>query len=84
VKKEKDLALQYLTTISCSVVGNRTQEKDGYIANILGYLKPKKLNKPQLKDFNKKNLEPKKIIKEQRLLTEDNLLDIGSDVAPSL
>ena len=63
---------------SCSVVGNRTQEKDGYIANILGYLKPKKLNKPQLKDFNKKNIEPKKIIKEQRLLTEDNLLDIGS------
>ena len=52
---------------SCSVVGNRTQEKDGYIANILGYLKPKKLNKPQLKDFNKKNIEPKKIIKEQRL-----------------
>ena len=69
---------------SCSVVGNRTQEKDGYIANILGYLKPKKLNKPQLKDFNKKNIEPKKIIKEQRLLTEDNLLDIGSEVEPTL
>ena len=68
---------------SCSVVSNRTQEKDGYIANILGYQKPKKLNKPQIKDFNKKNIEPKKIIKEQRLLTEDNLLDIGSDVAPS-
>ena len=68
---------------SCSVVGNRTQEKDGYIANILGYLKPKKLNKPQLKDFNKKNIEPKKIIKEQRLLTEDNLLDIGSEVEPT-
>ena len=68
---------------SCSVVGNRTQERDGYIANILGYLIPKKLNKPQLKDFNKKNIEPKKIIKEQRLFTEDNLLDIGSDVAPS-
>ena len=58
---------------SCSVVGNRTQEKDGYIAKILGYLKPKKLNKPQLKDFNKKNIAPKKLIKEQRLLTEDNL-----------
>ena len=68
---------------SCLVVGNRTQEKDGYIANILGYLKPKKLNKPQLKDFNKKNIEPKKIIKEQRLVTEDNLLDIGSDVTPT-
>jgi large subunit ribosomal protein L3 len=68
---------------SCSVVGNRTQERDGYVANILGYLKPKKLNNPQLKDFNKKNIDPKKIIKEQRLLTEDNLLDIGSEVVPS-
>ena len=68
---------------SCSVVGNRTQQRDGYIANILGYLKPKKLNKPQLKDFNKKNIEPKKIIKEQRLLNEDDLLDIGSNVEPN-
>ena len=68
---------------SCSVIGNRTQEKDGYIANILGFLKPKKLNKPQLKDFNKKNIEPKKIIKEQRLTTEDKLLNIGSDVEPT-
>ena len=68
---------------SCSVVGNRTQQRDGYIANILGYLKPKKLNKPQLKDFNKKNIEPKKIIKEQRLINEDDLLDIGSNVEPN-
>ena len=79
----KRLSATVLDYNSCSVVGNRTQERDGYIANILGYLIPKKLNKPQLKDFNKKNIEPKKIIKEQRLLTEDNLLDIGSDVAPS-
>ena len=68
---------------SCTVVGNRTQEKDGYIANIIGLLKPKKINKPQLKDFNKKNIEPKKIIKEHRLSTDTNLLDIGSDVLPA-
>ncbi len=68
---------------SCTVVGNRTQEKDGYIANIIGFLKPKKLNKPQLKDFNKKNIEPKKVIKEHRLSSEDSLLDVGSDVSPS-
>ena len=37
---------------SCSVVGNRTIDKDGYLANIIGFLKPKKLNKPQLKEFN--------------------------------
>tara|TARA_B100000965_G_scaffold117825_1_gene97248 strand:- start:3348 stop:3953 length:606 start_codon:yes stop_codon:yes gene_type:complete len=68
---------------SCTVIGNRTQEKDGYIANIFGFLKPKKLNKPQLKDFNKKNIEPKKVIKEQRLFSEESLLDIGSDVKPT-
>jgi len=28
---------------SCMVVGNRTEDKDGYIANIIGYLKPKKI-----------------------------------------
>ncbi len=68
---------------SCTVVGNRTEEKDGYSANIIGYLKPKKLNNPQLKDFNKKNIEPRKIVKEQRLETNENLLQIGSEVFPT-
>jgi large subunit ribosomal protein L3 len=68
---------------TCTVVGNRTEDRDGYIANILGFLKPKKLNKPQLKDFNKKNIEPKRVIKEQRLTSPDDLLEIGSDVSPS-
>ena len=40
---------------SCTVVGNRTIDRDGYLANIIGFLKPKKLNKPQLKEFNKFN-----------------------------
>jgi len=68
---------------TCTVVGNRTEDKDGFIANILGFLKPKKLNKPQLKDFNKKNIEPKRVIKEQRLVSSEDLLEIGSDVLPS-
>jgi len=67
---------------TCSVVGNRTEEKDGYTANILGFLKPKKLNKPQLKDFNKKNIEPKSIIKEERLNSSEDLLEVGSEVSP--
>tara|TARA_Y100000768_G_scaffold370828_1_gene336967 strand:- start:1790 stop:2395 length:606 start_codon:yes stop_codon:yes gene_type:complete len=67
---------------TCTIVGNRTEEKDGYIANIIGFLKPKKLNKPQLKDFNKKNIDPKKIIKEHRLISEENLLEVGSEVDP--
>ena len=67
---------------SCTVVGNRTEDKDGYTANILGFLKPKKLNKPQLKEFNKKNIEPKRIIKEERLSSSEDLLEVGSEVSP--
>ena len=67
---------------TCTVVGIRTEDKDGYIANILGFLKPKKLNKPQLKDFNKKNIEPKRIIKEERLSSSEDLLEVGSEVSP--
>ena len=68
---------------SCIVVGNRTIDRDGYLANIIGFLKPKKLNKPQLKEFNKLNLEPKKIIKEQRIKSEVDLLEIGSLIDPN-
>ena len=67
---------------TCTVVGNRTEDKDGYLANILGFKKPKKLKKPQLKDFNKKNIEPKSIIKEERLSSSEDLLEIGSEVSP--
>jgi len=67
---------------TCTVVGNRTEDKDGYSANILGFLKPKKLNKPQLKDFNKKNIEPKRIIKEERLISSEDLLEVGSEISP--
>ena len=67
---------------TCTIVGNRTEDKDGYTANILGFLKPKKLNKPQLKDFNKKNIEPKRILKEERLNSSEDLLEVGSEVSP--
>jgi large subunit ribosomal protein L3 len=67
---------------TCTVVGNRTEDKDGYTANILGFLKPKKLNKPQLKDFNKKNIDPKRVIKEERISSPEDLLEIGSEVFP--
>ena len=67
---------------TCTVIGNRTEDKDGYTANILGFLKPKKLNKPQLKDFNKKNIEPKRVIKEERISSPEDLLEVGSDVFP--
>ena len=43
-------------------------------------LKPKKLKKPQQQDFIKKNIEPKKHVKEERLDTEDNLVEIGLEL----
>ena len=67
---------------SCTVVGNRTIDRDGYLANIIGFLKPKKLNKPQLKQFNKLNLDPKKIIKEQRIKSDEELLEVGISIDP--
>ena len=67
---------------TCTVIGNRTEDKDGYSANILGFKKPKKLKKPQLKDFNKKNIEPKSIIKEERLSSSEDLLEVGTEVSP--
>ena len=65
---------------NCSIIGNRTSDKDGYIANIIGYITPKKLNKPQKQEFIKKKIEPKKYIREERLSSDDELKDIGADI----
>ena len=81
-KEGKRFCATVLNYNTCTIVGNRTEDKDGYTANILGFLKPKKLNKPQLKDFNKKNIEPKRIIKEERLSSSEELLEVGSEVSP--
>ena len=81
-KEGKRFCATVLNYNTCTIVGNRTEDKDGYTANILGFLKPKKLNKPHLKDFNKKNIEPKRIIKEERLSSSEDLLEVGSEVSP--
>ena len=78
--KGKRVCATVLDYKGCMVIGNRTQDKDGYIANIIGFLKPKKLKKPQQQDFIKKNIEPKKHVKEERLDTEDNLVEIGLEL----
>ena len=43
----------------------------------------KKLNNPQLKEFNKKKIEPRKHIKEHRLENAENLIEIGTEINPS-
>ena len=53
----------------CTVMQIRDNEKDGYSAIQLGYgsIKEKHLKKPQIGQFKKMNLEPKKYLKEFRI-----------------
>ena len=53
----------------CSVLGTRTNEKEGYSAVLLGYgeKKPSRVNKSQKKFFEKLKISPKKVVKEFRL-----------------
>lgn len=66
------------------VIGKKTEDKDGYIALILGAKNTKatKLNKAQRTVFAKSKIEPKTYIKEFRI-TDDNSLDVGSEVKAS-
>ena len=66
----------------CRVIGNRTFEKDGYSANILGFGKSKKINNPQIKYFEKNKIKPCKIISENRTNSDDELLSIGDEIKP--
>ena len=64
----------------CQVVGQRTQERDGYVALQLGAgaKKAKNTNKAQRESFAKLEVEPKAHVTEFRI-TEDAMLDVGSE-----
>ena len=64
----------------CQVVGQRTQERDGYVALQLGAgtKKAKNTNKAQREAFAKLEVEPKAHVTEFRI-TEDAMLDVGSE-----
>ena len=57
----------------CVVIQKKVEEKDGYNALQLGFedVKPNKLNKPELGQFEKRNIDPKKHVKEIRNFGED-------------
>lgn len=57
----------------CTVVRVKTMEKDGYTAVQVGMeeQKPQRLTKPVLGQFTKRNLAPKRILKEIRLEDEE-------------
>ena len=65
----------------CIVSGVKTKDRDGYCAVQLASIDKKsknpRVNKPQKKLFSSININPKKIIKEFRVL-EENLLEIGA------
>ena len=64
----------------CQVVGQRTQERDGYVALQLGAgaKKAKNTNKAQRESFAKLEVEPKAHVTEFRI-TEDAMIDVGSE-----
>lgn len=64
----------------CVVTEKRTEEKDGYKAIQLGFedIKERKLNKPELGQFKKHGLSPKRHLVEFRNFDEE--LSIGDEV----
>ncbi|MDP3174373.1 50S ribosomal protein L3 [Phenylobacterium sp.] len=69
-----------LSLEGCQVTGQRTQEKDGYVALQLGAgaKKPKNTSKAMRGHFAKAEVEPKHKIVEFRV-SEDNLIDVGAE-----
>jgi large subunit ribosomal protein L3 len=64
----------------CQVTGQRTKEKDGYVALQLGAgaKKPKNTSKAERGHFAKALVEPKAHVAEFRV-SEDNLIDVGAE-----
>lgn len=67
---------------NCQVVGQRTEDKNGYTAVQLGVgsRKPKNMSRAEREVFAKVNIEPKRKVVEFRV-SEDNLIDVGSTMS---
>jgi large subunit ribosomal protein L3 len=70
-----------LSLEGCQVVGQRTTERDGYVALQLGAgaKKPKNTSKAMRGHFAKAQVEPKRTVAEFRV-SEDNLIDVGAEL----
>src|SRR5271155_3341977 len=70
-----------LSLDGCQVTGQRTKDRDGYVALQLGAgaKKAKNTNQAQRGQFAKALVEPKRCIAEFRV-TEDNLIDVGGEL----
>jgi len=76
------MAITLLKADGNYVIGNKSKNKDGYNAVVLGFgeTKPKQLNKPQKDFFSKNKLTPTKNVREFRV-SEDALLESGSEIS---
>jgi len=70
-----------LSLEGCQVTGQRTKDKDGYVALQLGCgaKKPKNTSKAMRGHFAKAEVEPKRKLAEFRV-SEDNLIDVGAEI----
>jgi large subunit ribosomal protein L3 len=70
-----------LSLEGCQVVGQRTAEKDGYVALQLGAgaKKAKNTSKAMRGHFAKAQVEPKRTVAEFRV-SEDNLIEVGAEI----
>lgn len=77
-------AVTVLSVGDCTVIGNRTAEKNGYVANVLGIreAKAKHVAKPQAVAAEKAGVKPYRKIAEFRV-TDDCVIPVGTPMAAS-
>ncbi len=75
------ITLTFLQLEDLQVVGQKTTERDGYNAVVLGSTlkKASRVSKSMKKVFANAKVEPRRILKEFRV-SEDNMLEIGAEV----
>ncbi|HJK85116.1 MAG: 50S ribosomal protein L3 [Rickettsiaceae bacterium] len=80
----KRLTLTFLHIDNCQVVGQKTIDRDGYNAVVIGAVlkKPYKVSKSMKKVFANAKVEPKTKLKEFRV-SENHMLDVGLELKPT-
>lgn len=78
------ITITFLQLEDLQVVGKKTIERDGYNAVVIGSTikKASKVSKSMKKVFANAKVEPRKILKEFRV-SSDNMLEIGSELKAS-
>jgi large subunit ribosomal protein L3 len=76
-----DVPVTVLSLDGCQVTGQRTQERDGYVALQLGAgaKKAKNTSKAMRGHFGKAMVEPKHVVAEFRV-DEEGLIDVGAEI----